>query len=138
MPTITSKSLARFFGRQFIFVFICIVAFAMFWAIGQPLKARHFITFLLYTLCFSNLVTAPTNNLRFLYAERQFPYNCLAFLIVLVLSQGTLTRARHAHSLAEGTRQRRQVSLSSRRQVVNSEVQPTCWRGICVPLSNCF
>ena len=57
----------------------------MFWAIGQPLKARHFITFLLYTLCFSNLVTAPTNRLRFLYAERQFPYNWLAFLIVLVL-----------------------------------------------------
>jgi sigma-B regulation protein RsbU (phosphoserine phosphatase) len=85
MLKIHSKALSRFVQQQITYIFIAVVITAMFWSIGQPVNIHQFFTFVLYSICFSNLVSRPAERLSFLYAERHFPYNWLAFLVVLIL-----------------------------------------------------
>ena len=85
MPTITSESLARFLRKQAVYVFVGGVVAAVFWAVGLQVNGRHLLTFVVYAVCFANLVAPSVNCLHFLYAERQFPYNWLSFLAVLIL-----------------------------------------------------
>jgi sigma-B regulation protein RsbU (phosphoserine phosphatase) len=85
MPMITSKSLARFLGKQAVYVSVGGIVATVFWAVGLKVNARHLLTFVVYTVCFANLVAPSVNRLRVLYAERPFPYNWLSFLAVLIL-----------------------------------------------------
>jgi sigma-B regulation protein RsbU (phosphoserine phosphatase) len=53
---------------------------AVFWAIGLPINPG---TVMVYALAIGNLITPATKGLRFLYADRPFPYNWLTYLPVL-------------------------------------------------------
>jgi sigma-B regulation protein RsbU (phosphoserine phosphatase) len=79
---LNSPAFIRFFRQQSLYIALSAVLGAVFWAIGQPINPG---TVMLYTLCIGNLITPALARLRFLYAERTFPYNWLIFLPVLLL-----------------------------------------------------
>ena len=71
---------ASFFRRQSLYIALSAVVGAIFWAIGQRINP---LTVMVYSVSIGNLVTPATGRLRFLYAERPFPYNWIVFLPVL-------------------------------------------------------
>ena len=80
MGTINSKSVARFFRQQSIYIFVSVVVGAIFWAIGERINP---FTVIVYSLCIGNLISLPLERLSHLYARRPFPYNWLIFLALL-------------------------------------------------------
>jgi sigma-B regulation protein RsbU (phosphoserine phosphatase) len=74
--------LIRFVRQQSLYIALSAVLGAVFWAIGQPINPA---TVMLYSLCIGNLITPAIARLRFLYAERPFPYNWLILLPLLLL-----------------------------------------------------
>jgi phosphoserine phosphatase RsbU/P len=78
--TINSKSVARFFRQQSVYIFISVVVGAIFWAIGQRINP---FTIIVYSLCIGNFISLPLERLSYLYARRPFPYNWLIFLALL-------------------------------------------------------
>ena len=79
---LNSPTLIRFLRQQSSYIALSAVLGAGFWAIGQRINPG---TVMLYALCIGNLITPAAAQLRFLYAERAFPYNWLIFLPVLLL-----------------------------------------------------
>jgi sigma-B regulation protein RsbU (phosphoserine phosphatase) len=75
------SSLARFVRRQSTYVALSAVLAAIFWAVGMQVNPG---TVMLYALAIGNLITPATERLRFLYADRAFPYNWLVFLPILL------------------------------------------------------
>jgi sigma-B regulation protein RsbU (phosphoserine phosphatase) len=78
--TIDSKSVARFFRQQSVYIFISVVVGAIFWAIGQRINP---FTIIVYSLCIGNLISLPLERLGHLYEQRPFPNNWLIFLVLL-------------------------------------------------------
>jgi phosphoserine phosphatase RsbU/P len=76
-----SRILVPFFRQQSLYVAVSAVVGAVFWAIGLRINP---LTVMAYSLSIGNLVTPATNRLRFLYADRPFPYDWLFFLPVLI------------------------------------------------------
>jgi sigma-B regulation protein RsbU (phosphoserine phosphatase) len=74
--------MVRFLRQQSLYIALSAVLGAIFWAIGQRINPG---TVMLYTLAIGNLITPATERVRFLYAERTFPYNWLVFLPVLLV-----------------------------------------------------
>jgi sigma-B regulation protein RsbU (phosphoserine phosphatase) len=76
---IDSKSLTTFFRDQGIYLFLALLGWAIFWAIGQSVNP---FTVLVYSLCIGNFISPPVQWLRFLY-DKPAPYDWLIFLAVL-------------------------------------------------------
>ena len=74
--------MVRFLRQQSLYIALSAVLGAIFWAIGQRINPG---TVMLYTLAIGNLITPATQRVRFLYADRAFPYNWLVFLPVLLV-----------------------------------------------------
>ena len=79
---VNSRSLARLFRQQVIYVALTAIVCAILWASGLRFNIA---TDLVYTLCIGNLVSISLEKLGFLYVERPFPYNLLVFLPLLLM-----------------------------------------------------
>jgi len=79
---VNHATLTRFFRQQSVYVAIAVVVAAIFWAIGQQINP---LTVLAYSLCIGNLLSLAISHFEFLYAGRQFPYDLLIFLGVLLV-----------------------------------------------------
>ena len=78
---LNSPSLSRFIRQQSLYIALSAILGAVFWAIGQQINP---LTIMLYAMSIGNLLTPAAERLRFLYAERPFPYNWLVFLPILL------------------------------------------------------
>ena len=76
------SALTHFFRQQIIYVSLSAVLVGVFWAIGEPTSPA---LVLVYTLCIGNLLSFAIGRLEFLYSAREFPYNLLVFLPVLLV-----------------------------------------------------
>ena len=76
-----SPSRTRFLRQQILYIALATIIGAVFWAIGQQVNP---LTLLVYSLCIGNLLMPPLNRLRFLYADRPFPYDWLILLPILL------------------------------------------------------
>jgi len=75
------SSLAHLFRQQLVYLAISAVIAAIFWASGQQINPATVLT---YSLCIGNLLSPSISRLEFLYRKKQFPYNYLIFIIVLL------------------------------------------------------
>jgi sigma-B regulation protein RsbU (phosphoserine phosphatase) len=80
--SVNFSSLARFLRQQSLYVALSAIVGAIFWANGQRINPG---TVMVYSLAIGNLITPAMERLRFLYAERSFPYDWLVFLPVLLV-----------------------------------------------------
>jgi len=78
----TFTSLANLLKRQAVYVAFSLVVAAIFWAIGQEINP---LTILVYSICLGNLTEEATTVASPLYFDRRFPYNWLAFALVLAV-----------------------------------------------------
>lgn len=79
---ITLTSFVHFLRQQTIYIALSVFVAAIFWAIGQEVNA---LTILVYSICLGNITMAAMESARRIYWERRFPYNWLAFLLVLAV-----------------------------------------------------
>ena len=79
---VSYSSLIRFLQQQSVYIALSAVLSASFWAIGIPVTL---VVVLVFSLSIGNLMTPAIRRLRFLYADRPFPYNWLTFLSVLLV-----------------------------------------------------
>jgi len=75
-------SLVRFLRQQSVYLALSAVVGAFFWGNGQRINPA---TIIVYTLCIGNLILPAVARLRFLFADREFPYNWMVFLPVLLV-----------------------------------------------------
>ena len=75
-------SLAHLFRQQLVYLAISAVIAAIFWASGQQINPATVLT---YSLCIGNLLSPAIGRLEFLFWKRQFPYNYLIFIFVLLV-----------------------------------------------------
>ncbi len=74
--------LVRFLRQQSVYLALSAVVGAFFWGNGQRINPA---TIIVYTLCIGNLILPAVARLRFLFADREFPYNWMVFLPVLLV-----------------------------------------------------
>jgi serine phosphatase RsbU (regulator of sigma subunit) len=75
------SGLRPYLRAQLLYLAISAIVASIFWAIGQTVNP---LTILIYSLCIGNMTSIAAEKLQFLYSNRRFPYNVLAFLIVVV------------------------------------------------------
>ena len=75
------SSLAHLFRQQLVYLAIAAIVAAVFWANGEQINPATVLT---YSLCIGNLLSPAVGRLEFLYWKKQFPYNYLIFLVVLL------------------------------------------------------
>jgi hypothetical protein len=74
--------LARFLRQQALYLAIAVVGYAVFLAIGLPMKPAPVI---LYSLCFGNLVTPSMNRVRSRFSGQSPAHRWLIFLAALAI-----------------------------------------------------
>jgi sigma-B regulation protein RsbU (phosphoserine phosphatase) len=74
--------LARFLRQQALYLAIAVVGYAVFLAIGLPMKPAPVI---LYSLCFGNLVTPSMNRIRCRFSGQSPAHRWLIFLAALAI-----------------------------------------------------
>ena len=79
---VNDPSPIRFLQQQGVFIALTAVLGAVFWAIGFPIDPW---IVMIYSFSIGNLITPAIGRLRFLYADRPFPYNWMVFLPVLLV-----------------------------------------------------
>src|SRR5215471_7059672 len=79
-----STWLATFLRNQIVYLFLALVACAIFWAIGMPV---NFITVILYSFCIGNFLSPSVQRLEFLY-QKPAPYDWIIFLLLLCVLTG--------------------------------------------------
>jgi len=72
----------RLARQQVLYLAVAAIGYAVFWAIGIPIKLA---TLILYSLCFGNLVTPLMIRVRGKYSGHPFPYNWLIVLAALLI-----------------------------------------------------
>ncbi len=80
--SLSRSSLLRLGRQQMLYLSVAAIVAAIFWAIGQRVNPA---TVLLYSMLFGNLVTPSMEYLGRHYWHRPFPYNWIAFLLVLAV-----------------------------------------------------
>jgi hypothetical protein len=79
---LNSPALQRLFRRQQLYVFIAVAVTAFFWASNLQ---GNLIATLAYSLTLGNLGTLGLQKISPLYCNRQFPWNWLIYLPLLIL-----------------------------------------------------
>ena len=74
--------LLRFLRQQSVYLALSAIVGAFFWGNGQRINPA---TIIVYTLCIGNLIMFAIGRLRFLFEDRQFPYNWMVFLPVMLV-----------------------------------------------------
>jgi sigma-B regulation protein RsbU (phosphoserine phosphatase) len=81
---LSAPSVVRFFRQQGVYLAFAAIVAAFLWGNGQRINPGSIIV---YTLTIGNLISFALERLRFLYADRPFPYNLIVFApIVLVVA----------------------------------------------------
>lgn len=75
-------SVIGFLRRQLLYVGVALAVHGILWALGLPVNI--FVT-LIYSLCLSNMAVAVMEHVSCFYSQRRFPYDWLAFLLLLLV-----------------------------------------------------
>ena len=76
------SSLVRFLRQQSVYLALSAIVGAFFWGNGQRINPA---TIIVYTLCMGNLIMFAIGRLRVLFENREFPYNWMVFLPVMLV-----------------------------------------------------
>lgn len=79
---LSAPSLTRFLRQQGVYLAFAAIVAAFFWGNGQRINPASIIV---YTLSIGNLISLAVERLRFLFADRPFPYDWIIFIPILLV-----------------------------------------------------
>ena len=87
-----SDGARTFFSRQGVLFVVAAALFAVLWVTNVRGTGTGFVPILLYTLIIGNLTTPIMNHLAPFSSRLRFPFDWVAYLILLLLTAGSCLR----------------------------------------------